>query len=85
MDQPTKGTLYSGYEGKILVHAMEDSGQDHVGSNWSVVMADVNLHMQVGTPKQFKSWPVDQATPAVAGVLNMWVKGSVVGADADDE
>jgi hypothetical protein len=41
--------------------------------------------VQVGTPKQFKSRPIDQATQTVHSTLKMWAKGPGQGTEVYDE
>jgi hypothetical protein len=41
--------------------------------------------MQVGTPKRFKTRPVEQATPTMSSALKMWAKGTGPGAEVDAE
>jgi hypothetical protein len=55
--------------------AMYDAGRDPFEADWESVILSASRPMQVGTPKRFKSRPVDQATPTVSSALDMWAKG----------
>jgi hypothetical protein len=56
--------------GDTLV-VMYDAGRDPVEADWESVVLSASRPMQVGTPKRFKSRPIDQATPTVSIALKM--------------
>jgi hypothetical protein len=53
---------------------MFDAGHDPVEADSESVFLSASRPMQVGTPKSFKSHPVDQTTPTVYSALKMWAK-----------
>jgi hypothetical protein len=65
--------------------AVYDAGHDPVEADWESIVLSASRLMQVGTPKCFKSRPVDQAAPTVSSALKMWAKGPGQGAEVNDE
>jgi hypothetical protein len=64
---------------------MFDAGRDPVEADWESVILSVSWRVQVGTPKRFKTRPVDQATPTLPSALKMWAKGPGPGTEVDTE
>jgi hypothetical protein len=52
-----------------------DTPGDPVEADWESVILSASRPMQVGTPKRFKSRPVDKANPTVSSSLKMSDKG----------
>jgi hypothetical protein len=65
--------------------AMYDAGRDPVEADWESVVLSASRPMQVGTPKRFKSRPIDQSTPTVSIALKMYANGPGQVAEADVE
>jgi hypothetical protein len=64
---------------------MYDIRRDPVEADCESVFLTASRPMQVGTPKRFKSRPIDQATPTVSSALKMRAKGPGQGAEVDAE
>jgi hypothetical protein len=57
-----------------ILPSMFNDVHDLASFDWAAVAILVMMTLQVGTPKSFKTRPMDQATPTVDIPLKMWVK-----------